>query len=79
MPPECEEIEDRGVPEKISCIDGRIKEHLRFASPTLLCGVCQHFPRSIIFNSLHRNVVSSAGPCRASLIFIPATKESGSP
>ena len=38
MPPECEEIEDRGVPEKISCIDGRIKEHLRFAAPTLLCG-----------------------------------------
>ncbi|XP_076762451.1 protein rolling stone isoform X1 [Xylocopa sonorina] len=38
MPPECEEIEDYGVPEKISWIDGRIKEHLRFTSPTTYCG-----------------------------------------
>lgn len=38
MPPECEEIEDHGVPEKISCIDGRIKEHLRIPAPATLCG-----------------------------------------
>lgn len=51
MPPECEEIEDRGVPERISCIDGRIKDPLRFVTPASLCGACQclftrfyHFP-----------------------------------
>ena len=38
MPPECEEIEDRSVPEKISCIDGRIKDPLRFVTPVTLCG-----------------------------------------
>ncbi|KZC06281.1 PREDICTED: protein rolling stone-like [Dufourea novaeangliae] len=38
MPPECEEIEGREAPEKISCLDGRIKDHLRFATNATLCG-----------------------------------------
>lgn len=45
MPPECEEIEDHGVPEKISCIDGAMKEYLRFQAFPTLCGA-NIYPRS---------------------------------
>ncbi|XP_076234331.1 protein rolling stone [Calliopsis andreniformis] len=38
MPPESEEIEDRTVPETISCINGRIKDPLRFVASTSICG-----------------------------------------
>ena len=39
MPPECEEIDDHGVSEKISCIDNRIKEHLQFSVTSVTqCG-----------------------------------------
>ncbi|XP_050589834.1 protein rolling stone-like isoform X1 [Bombus affinis] len=69
MPPECEEIEDHGVPEKISCIDGRIKEHLRIPAPATLCGRrtmvnklwCQEAARKWFYKkdqSLHSRLLS---------------------
>lgn len=39
MPPECEEIDDHGVPERISCIDNTFKEHLQFSVTSVTqCG-----------------------------------------